>query len=139
MLNTLYKESHYQSISALLTCSSQVITSLDTSVNVQRSFTRLKSVFVSLYRQEPGQSPTRKEVNYFWHPMGPSFYDHAKELEFQMQFGSKLFSEYRIRSLAESFYQLRKALGIHASNAQMDMVQQNYRDNQFVIGISTEK
>ena len=56
-----------------------------------------------------------------------------------MQIGSKLFSEYPIRSLAESFYQLRKALGIHVSNAQMHMVQQSYRDNKFVIGISTEK
>ena len=47
------------------TCSSQVITSLDASVNVQLSFTRLRFVFVSLYKQEPGQDPTRREVNYF--------------------------------------------------------------------------
>ena len=71
------------------TFSSQVVTSLDTSVNVQRSFTRLRSVFVSMYKQEPGQDPTRREVNYFWHPMGPLFYDHAKEFEVHMQIGSK--------------------------------------------------
>jgi hypothetical protein len=70
--------------------------------------------------------------------MGLLFYDNSKELEFQMQFGSKLFNEYPIHSLAESFYQLRKALGIHVSNAQMHMVRQHYGDNKFVIGMSTE-
>ena len=64
--------------------------------------------------------------------MGPSFYDNSKGLEFQMQIGFKLFSEYPIRSLAESVYQLRKALGIHASNAQMHMVQQTYRENKLL-------
>ena len=121
------------------TCSSQVITSLDTSVNVQRSFTRLKSVFVSLYKQDAVQHPNRKEVNYFWHPMGSAAYNQYKELEFQMQIGSKLFPEYPIRSLAEAFYQLRKSLGINSTNAQMNMVQRYYRDHKFVISLDTEK
>jgi hypothetical protein len=122
------------------TCSSQVIASngiLDTNVNVQRSFTRLKSVFVSLYK--PSGSPARKEVNHFWHPMGSSAYNQYKELEFQMQIGSKLFPEYPIRSLAEAFYQLRKSLGINSTNAQMNMVQRYYRDHKFVISFDTEK
>jgi hypothetical protein len=121
------------------TCSSQVITNLDTSVNVQRSFTRLKSVFVSLYKQDAVAHPARKEVNYFWHPMGATTYNHSKELEFQMQIGSKLFPEYPCRSLCESFYELRKALGVHASNAQMNMVQRYYRDHKFVMAFDTEK
>jgi hypothetical protein len=117
------------------TCSSQVITSLDTSVHVQRSFTRMKSVYVSLF--ESGSA--RKEVNYFWHPMGQADYDYNKELEFQMQVGSKLFPEYPIRSLAEAFYQLRKSLGINSTNAQMSMIQRHYRTFKYVIGIDTEK
>ena len=32
------------------TCASQVITNIETIINVQRSFTRLKSVFISLYK-----------------------------------------------------------------------------------------
>ena len=108
-------------------------------MNVQRSFTRMKSVFVSLYKQDAVAHPARKEVNYFWHPMGATAYDHSKELEFQMQIGSKLFSEYPLRSLAEQFYQLRKALGLHANNGQMNMVQRYYRNHKFVIGIDTEK
>jgi hypothetical protein len=117
------------------TCSSQVITSLDTSVHVQRSFTRMKSVYVSLF--ESGSA--RKEVNYFWHPMGQTDYDYNKEIEFQMQIGSKLFPEYPIRSLAEAFYQLRKSLGINSTNAQMSMIQRHYRTFKYVIGIDTEK
>ena len=117
------------------TCSSQVITSLDTSVNVQRSFTRMKSVYVSLF--ESGSA--RKEVNYFWHPMGQTNYDYNKEIEFQMQIGSNLFPEYPIRSLAEAFYQLRKSLGINSTNAQMSMIQRHYSAFKYVIGIDTER
>jgi hypothetical protein len=123
------------------TCASQVLTDINTTVNVQRSFTRMKSVFVSLYEQKKvNPSNSRKEVNHFWHPMGGSAaYDHSKEVEFQMQIGSKLFPEYPIRSLAEAFYQLRKTLGINSSNAQMNMVHRYYRDHKFVIGLDTEK
>ena len=50
--------------------------------------------------------------------MGSTNYDRTKQLEFQMQIGSKLFPEYPIRSLAEVFYNLRKTLGINSTNAQ---------------------
>ena len=71
--------------------------------------------------------------------MGPIEYDHSKELEFQMQIGSKMFPEYPIRSMAEIYYQLRKALGIHSTNAQMNILHRYYRDHKFVIGFDTEK
>ena len=45
------------------TSSSQVITSIDTHVNVSRSLTRLESVYVSLFK--PSSQPTMSEVNYF--------------------------------------------------------------------------
>ena len=72
------------------TSSSQVITSIDTHVNVSRSLTRLKSVYVSLFK--PSGAPSYKEVNYFWHPMSGVDYDRSKELEFQMQIGAKSVS-----------------------------------------------
>ena len=71
--------------------------------------------------------------------MGAIAYDHSKEFEFQIQIGSNLFNEYPLRSQAERFYQLRKALGAHSTNTQINMVQRYYRDHKFAIGISTEK
>ena len=71
--------------------------------------------------------------------MASAGYDHSKEVEFQMQIGSKLMPEYPIRSLAEAFYQLRKSLGINSTNAQMNMVQRYYRDHKFVISLDCEK
>ena len=135
--HTFYLENHYQFNFSTFTCASQVITSFETSVNVQRSFTRLKGVYVSLYA--PSGSASRKEVNYFFHPMGSSSYNHSEELQFQMQIGSKLIPEYPIRSLAEAFYHLRKTLGINSTNAQMNMVQRYYRDRKFVLALQCEK
>ena len=66
-------------------------------------------------------------------------YDHDKELEFEMQIGSKKFPEYPIRSAAEAFYQLRKALGVHDVNAQMDISATEFRSSKYVIAIDTEK
>ena len=52
-----------------------------------------------------------KEFNDFNHPMDNATngkYDKDYELEVQMQIGSKLFPEYPIRSISESFSQLKK-------------------------------
>lgn len=92
------------------TFSSQVFTNFHTHVDVQRSCTRLKAVFVSLTRRDSDASPSLNEANYFWHPIGGENYNHKQELEFHMQIGSKLFPEYPIRSLAEAFYQSVKHL-----------------------------
>ena len=56
-----------------------------------------------------------------------------------MQIGAKKYPEYPIQSAAEAFYQLRKYLGLHAFNALMDIREDEYRNNKFVIGIDTEK
>ena len=104
---------HYTAI----THASQIIPSgaLNHNVNVSRAFTRLKAVFVSLF-QEAGH-PADGEVNTFWHPMGSFRCNFDKEVEFQIQVGSKFFGgEYPIRSLAEAYYNLRKTLGIHIGN-----------------------
>lgn len=116
------------------TTASQVITNLNTTVNVSRALTRLKGVYVSLSTDAGGA----KEVNNFYHPMGFA-YDKSKELSFEMQIGAKKYPEYPIQSAAEAFYQLRKSLGLHARNALMDIRATEYRTNKFVIGIDTEK
>jgi len=116
------------------TCASQVITSLNSTVNVSRALTRLKGVFVTMSTDSGGAL----EVDNFFHPMAGN-YDSTKELEFEMQIGSKKFPEYPIRSAAEAFYQLRKALGVHDVNAQMDISATEFRSSKYVIAIDTEK
>ena len=59
---------------------------------------------------------------------------------FQLQIGSKLFPEYPIKTHAEAFHSLRKALGIQANNLHsIDMDGNEYRNNKFIVGIDTEK
>ncbi len=59
---------------------------------------------------------------------------------FQLQIGSKLFLEYPIKTHAEAFYSLRKALGIQANNLHsIGMVGDEYRHNKLIMGIETEK
>ena len=85
------------------TWASQVLTNLNSTVNVSRALTRLKGVFVTMSTDSGGAL----EVDNFFHPMAGN-YDSTKELEFEMLIGSKKFREYPIRSSAEAFYQLRK-------------------------------
>ena len=72
------------------TTASQVINNIKPSVNVQREFTRMKSVYVSLSNDNNSNKP---EVNDCLNPMGAT-YDFQKELQFQLQLGNKLFPEY---------------------------------------------
>jgi hypothetical protein len=58
----------------------------------------------------------------------------------QLMIGSKLYPEYPIRSHAECFYNLRKSLGIQASNLHsIDIRGNEYRNNKFIVGFDTEK
>jgi hypothetical protein len=74
------------------TTASQVITNLNTTVNVSRALTRQKSVYVSLSTDAFGA----KEVNNSYHPMEGN-YDKYKELSFEMQIGAKKYSEYPVQ------------------------------------------
>ena len=58
----------------------------------------------------------------------------------QLQIGSKLFPEYPIKTHAECFYSLRKALGVQANNLHsIDIDGNEYRNNKFIVGVDTEK
>lgn len=122
---------------------SQAVSGQDVSVNVSRAISRLKSVFVSFYKTPAVATAIDKEWLNFMHPMENATglkYDKAYELEFQMQIGSKLFPEYPIRSLSESFSQLKKSVGILGSNFHSVSISPlQYRNDHFVIGIDTEK
>jgi hypothetical protein len=62
------------------------------------------------------------------------------EFEMQLQIGSSLYPEYRIRSHAEAYYNLKKTLGIRSNvvhNFNIDGIE--YRRDKFIIGIDTER
>ena len=128
----------------------QTVVSADTQINVSRSLSKMKSVFVTLDK-DFADSDARatfynKSWNNFWSPnAGTDLTDaltHTSEKfsHFQLQIGSKLFPEYPIKTHCEAFYSLRKALGIQANNLHsIDIDGNSYRNNKFIIGIDTEK
>ena len=67
-------------------------------------------------------------------------YDSGKEIELQVQIGSKMYPEMPIRSTAEAFSQLTKCLGIQSSPFHsLDISPASYRNHSFIYGIDTEK
>ena len=119
------------------------------SVPVIRSVSKLVASFITFYRtDEPslGYEYANKRFCRFYHPHQSSLsdvegiYDVIKDLEFQIQLGSKLFPEYPCNSLSQCFYHLRKALNLpvfHQQSISIDFKQ--YRDRQFIFGFSFEK
>ena len=102
-----------------------------------------------------------KECSFFWHPQyfypGLDLTSHAddvpiraigwwsfqykSEVEAQLQIGSKLFPEMPIRSGAEAYYHLRKALGSHRPNSSygVNIAEREYRTTKFVLAFDCEK
>ena len=134
-------------ISQMQTMSGQVF-----SCNVTRSLTRLKSVFITFDGVSSGENPVdggipltgteaRKSFNDFYHPSG-DWTEHFqdKDLEIQIQIGSKLYPEYPIKSISEAFTQLAKCLGINNSAFHgVNIRYFDYRSCKFIVGIDTEK
>ncbi|MFM7989482.1 MAG: hypothetical protein ACKPKO_60230, partial [Candidatus Fonsibacter sp.] len=62
------------------------------------------------------------------------------EIEMQLQIGSSLYPEYRIRSHSETYYNLKKTLGIRSNVVHnFDISGIEYRRDKFIIGIDTER
>ena len=99
----------------------QTITSTDFAVSVTRAVSRLKSVFINFdgaRNDTTNKGLFHRGFNTFASPMANADYsdggyNYVRELQWQLQIGSKMFPEYPCRSMAETFYQLKKALGIH--------------------------
>ena len=119
------------------------------SVPVIRSVSKLVASFITFYRTDQpslGYEYANKRFCRFYHPHQShdssveGIYDINKDLEFQIQLGSKLFPEYPCNSLSQCFYHLRKALNLpvfHQHSISIDFKQ--YRDRQFIFGFSFEK
>jgi hypothetical protein len=117
-------------------------------LNITRSLSRLKSVFVTLQRQIPFASAQfigRKKWNDFYSPMWNYGGDHNAnnsqgEFEFQLQLGSKLYPEYPIRSHGEGYYQLRKTIGAQSNkHHSFEIGSHEYRHHKFILGTDTER
>jgi hypothetical protein len=133
----------------------QTVVAPDTQINVSRSLTRLRSVFLSLernFKNTAGADTVRaiwynKPWNNFYSPMAQDsitkILTHNEDNEItslQLQIGSFLIPQYPIRSHAECFYSLRKALGIQSNSiANIDIDGNSYRNNKFIVGIDCEK
>ena len=114
-----------------------------TRVNISRSLSRLKSVFITLDKENTTPSAVYKEFNNFYSPMmtnnNNTILGSAGEIEFQLQLANKLYPEYPIRSHAEAFYQLRKTLGVQSSALHsFNISAQEYKRRKFVLAIDTE-
>ena len=126
----------------------QTVVSAETQINASRSFSKMKSVFISLDKAMSGNRDNHayKFWNNFWSPntgdnTTPIFPDSTERFSLlQLVIGSKLFPEYPMKSHAECYYSLRKALGIQANNLHsIDISGLEYRNNKFIVGIDTEK
>ena len=126
----------------------QTVVSAETQINVSRSLSKMKSIFVSLDKNFTGDRAIyyNKQYNNFWHPNAgnsvPTTLNHSgdKFTHLQLQIGSKLYPEYPIRSTAECFYSLRKSLGVQSNNLHsIDIDGLEYRSDKFIVGFDTEK
>ena len=67
-------------------------------------------------------------------------YSSSYELQWQISIGSLVFPVYPSRSLSETFYRLKGALGILPSAFHaIDINYLEYRDTHFIIGVDLEK
>ena len=110
-------------------------------LNVTRALTCLSHVYITLDKEPAATAVVLKDWNHFYSPMeGKSVFDSSGEIEAQLSLGSKLYPEYPVRSHSESYYQLKKALGIQSSNLHsFDITGSQYRKDRFVMGFDMEK
>ena len=126
----------------------QTVVSAETQMNVSRSLSKMKSVFITLDKGFSGDRAKHAWTfwNNFWNPTSGGditnvVADRPERFSLlQLVIGSKLFPEYPLKSSAECFYSLRTALGIQANNLHsIDTTGVDYRSHKFIVGIDTEK
>ena len=128
------------------------------SVNISRSLTRLKTVFMSLEKddlQNAGYTPGARPWRTFWSPMAPenlygsgqgypdggNFTHNQKgEFSYSIQLGGTQYPQIPMRSHAEAYMHLVKAVGIQSSDVHsFDVTPKQYRSNKFITAIDMEK
>ena len=129
----------------------QTLLTQDVQVNVSRSLTKLRSVFLTYQKNfNPNTARTRfwnKQWNNFYSPMAQDdvtlITRHFEEREINylaLQVGAVMMPQYPIRSHAECYYSLKKSLGIQSNTLyNIDIDGNEYRNNKFIVGIDCEK
>ena len=127
----------------------QTITSADTQINTSRALSKLKSVFLTLQRNLAVERIKwyNKDWNCFYSPMAidtattVTKHIQANEItSLQLQIGATVMPQYPIRSHAECFYSLRKAIGLVSNDyVSLDINGNEYRNNKFIVGMDCEK
>ena len=118
-------------------------------MNVLRSLTALRSVFMSLDKEFSFGRVRwhNKSWNTLYNTLAGNksessyaYHSNAEIQNLQLIIGSKLFPETGIRSHAECFYNLRKSLGVQANSLHaLDIKGHEYRNHKFVVSFDTEK
>ena len=128
----------------------QMIAGGSVSVNASRAVSRLKAICCSF---DDSYAPSaaakvafpytlvKKNWNSFYHPMADGRkYDFKKELEYQIQIGSKQIPEYPCRGISQSHSELKKALGILGSPwHSISPSFSQYCKDKYIIGVDCEK
>ena len=109
----------------------------DFSAHISRALTRLKSVFLTLHHNTY-DAANYKECNSFYHPMGGAViteeYRFVDEHQVWLQIGSQQIPEYPINSVAEAYYQLKKAVG-----KPFHIFGRWFRCRRYIVGLDCEK
>jgi hypothetical protein len=119
----------------------------DVNINVQRTVSRLATVFVTLYRKLPDTAAAYSKFwNTFYNPLSKADgirQDDGDEMQFSLNIAGKVIPEYPINSQSEFFTELQKAVGLYSSNFHSIGIRPNglgsYSDSRFIIGINCEK
>jgi len=114
-----------------------IVTSGDFTLALARGFSRLDSLFITLFDTEQAGA---KEVNTYFHPAGNAALTKANDsLSLQVQIGSKKWPEYPCNSVAEFYMRLQQVLGMHVGSDSMNINSRQYHSNAFICGIDFEK
>ncbi|MCR9134331.1 MAG: hypothetical protein NXI08_17315 [bacterium] len=118
------------------------------NTTVVRSVSKLTATFITFYKADAtgGATEVHKEYNRFYHPSTRTTfsthgnYNPDNDLEFQLQLGSTLFSEYPCKSLNQALYYLRKALNLplfHQHHLSLEFNQ--YKKDKLIFAMKMEK
>jgi hypothetical protein len=109
----------------------------DIAINVTRAFSKLKSLYVTMYRNP--NNVGMKKFNYFMHPIGVAttgnvFYARGHELAFHASIGNRNFPEFPIASISEAYTHLKQASG----QKTMSPTFNQYLEHKFAFGLDLE-
>ncbi len=114
-----------------------IVGSSDFSVALARGFSRLDTIFLTLYNTE--QAGT-KSVNTFYHPNGTGVLTRAGDsVRLSVQVGSQKFPIYEISSLAEFYMRLQAAVGAHIGDNAMNISTRQYSSSSFIAALDLQK